>query len=464
MMLVQSWRNWHRRRYLPGRAAFFSEPMSLFGPISRPFLNEATAPVIRRALQRARIVGNFASVQMLVQLAGFASGILLVRQLDQHEFAFFTIANTMQGTMNVLADMGISIGLMSIGGRVWQDRHRFGQLITTANSFRRKLGAAAIVASTPILYWMLSRNGASPSYAAILIGAILLGLLVQFSLGVLAVVPRLRSDVAQIQKIDLTGAVARLIVLVGCAFLFLNAGVAIFVSSMAFFLQFCLLRRYAAGVIDLDAPENPDDRAAMIGFVKNQAANAIFFCLQGQITVFLISFFGTRATSVAEVGALGRLVMIFAVLGQVLTNIFVPAFARCQSAARLRLQYFAIVGGVAACCAVVLAGAAFFPQQFLFILGGKYSHLQRELVLMIVGTVLNLLAGTLWFLNASKGWVAGTWLYIPLTLATQIALIPYIDFSSVRQVLIFNLISAVPNLLLNMVLSYRGFRSFQPAT
>ena len=79
----------------------------------------------------------------------------------------------------------------------------------------------------------------------------------------------------------------------------------------------------------------------MVGFIKNQAANAVFFCLQGQITVFLISFFGSRATSVAEVGALGRLAMIFAVMGQLLTNIFVPAFARCQSAAKLRLQYFA---------------------------------------------------------------------------------------------------------------------------
>jgi O-antigen/teichoic acid export membrane protein len=461
---VQSWRIWHRGRYLVRRAALSPKPMSLFGPISRPLLNEATTPVIRRALQRARMVGNFAFVQVMVQLVGFASGILLVRWLDQTEYAYFTIANTMQGTINVLADMGISIGLISIGGRVWQDRYRFGQLITTAQHFRRRLGVLAILVVTPILYWMLTRNGASTTYAAVLIGAILLGLLVQFSLGVLGVVPRLRSDVSRIQTIDLAGALARLIVLVSCAFLFLNAGVAVLVSSMAFLLQYWMLRRYAAGVIDLNAPENADDRAAMIGFIKNQAANAVFFCLQGQITVFLISFFGSRATSVAEVGALGRLAMIFAVLGQLLMNIFVPAFARCQSAVKLRMQYFAIVGGVAACCAVVIAAAAFFPNPFLFVLGAKYSHLQRELLLMLAGTVMNVLTGTLWVLNASKAWIAGSWLYIPLTLATQIVLIPYTDFSNVSQVLIFNLISTVPNLLLNMVLSYRGFRTFQPAT
>lgn len=446
------------------RAAISPEAMSLFGPISRPLLNEATTPIIRRALQRARIVGNFATAQVLVQLVGFASGILLVRWLDQHEYAYFTIANTMQGTINILADLGVSIGLISIGGRVWQDRHRFGQLIVTANGFRRRIGTAAIITVTPILYWMLTRNGASSQYAAVLIGAIVIGLVAQFSLGVLRVVPQLRSDVSQIQKIDLTGAFARLVVLVCCAFFFLNAGVAVLVSSMAFLLQYWLLRRYAANVIDLKAPENAEDRSAMVGFIKNQAANAAFYCLQGQITVFLISFFGSRATSVAEVGALGRLAMIFAVLGQLLTNIFVPAFARCQDAAKLRLQYFGIVGGVTACCAFVIAAAALFPNQLLFILGDKYSHLQRELLLMIAGTVINMLTGALWFLNASKAWVAGAWLYIPLTLATQIALIPYTDFSSVRQVLIFNLISAVPNLLLNMALSYRGFRTFQPAT
>jgi O-antigen/teichoic acid export membrane protein len=403
--------------------------MSLFGPISRPFLNETTTPIVRRAIQHAKIVGNFAFIQALVQLIGFASGILLVRWLDQNEYAYFTIANTMQGTINVLADMGISIGLMSIGGRVWEDRYRFGQLISTAKHFRWKLGLLAILFVTPILYWMLARNGASSSYAVILIGVIFFGLVIQFSLGILVVIPRLRSDISKIQNIDLIGAVTRLIVLTICLFLFLNAGVAILVSSMVFLLQYWLFRNYAAAVVDLNAPENPKDRAAMIGFIKNQAANAVFFCLQGQITVLLISFFGNRATSVAEVGALGRLAMIFTVLGQVLTNIFVPAFARCQEKTKLRLQYFAIVTGVAACCSAVIAAAALFPDQFLFVLGPKYFHLRHELLLMVTSTVIGVVTGALWFLNASKAWVTGAWLYIPLTLATQIALIPYTDFS-----------------------------------
>jgi O-antigen/teichoic acid export membrane protein len=438
--------------------------MSFFGPISPPILDESSTPIIRRAFHRARIVGNFALVQAGVQVIGFLSGILLVRWLSQREYAYFTIANTMQGTINLLADIGISVGLVSIGGRVWHDRHRFGELINTGLAVRRRLGALAIVVVTPIMYFMLVKNGASNLYSAVLIAVVLAGLVIQLSIGVLSVVPRLRSDIGRIQIIDVTGAIVRLLLLTALLFISLNAGVAVAVASAVFLLQYAMLRHYVTGVVDLSAPANPEDRYEIIRLTRHLAANAVFYCLQGQITIFLISFFAHRVSAVAEVGALGRLAMIFTVLSNLLANVFVPAFARCQSRRKLRWLYAAILGGVVAFSLVVVGFAAIFPEQFLFVLGSKYAHLRYELLLMVGGAVVGSLTGTFWALNASKAWVAGAWLYIPLTLATQIALIPYTNFSSVTGVLMFNLLSAVPNLLLNAVLSYRGFRSFHPAT
>jgi O-antigen/teichoic acid export membrane protein len=435
--------------------------VSFFGSITPPTLDESSTPLIRRALHHAKVVGSFAMVQAIVQFVGFLSGILLVRSLEKHEYAYFTIANTMQGTMNLLADIGISVGLVSIGGRVWQDRHRFGQLINTALGLRKKLGAIAILAITPILFAMLAKNGASISYAALLIALVLVSVLVELSIGVFGVVPRLRSDITVIQRIDLTGAITRLLLLVGLTFVFLNAGVAVAVASATLLLQYALLRRYASKVVDLGAPENAQDRQAIVKLIKHLAANAVFYCLHGQITIFLISFFGRRASAVAEVGALGRLAMIFAVLTNLLTNVFAPAFARCHDLHKLRRLYVGIIGVVTVFSLVVIVGAAAFPSEFLFVLGNKYAHLHRELLLMVGGAVLSALTGTFWALNASKAWVAGSWLYIPLTLVTQIALIPFTDFSSVPGVLIFNIFSAIPNLILNIFLSYRGFRSLQ---
>lgn len=438
--------------------------MGFFGPISPPLLDESSTPVIRRALRRARIVGNFALVQAAVQLIGFLSGILLVRFLSQTEYAYFTIANTMQGTINLLADIGISVGLISIGGRVWQDRHRFGELVNTALAVRRKLGLLAMVVITPIMYWMLIRNGSTPFYAGILIVVVLGGLLVQLSLGVLSVVPRLRSDLGRIQLIDVTGAVTRLFLICVLLTLFMNAGVAVLIATAVLLLQYLMLRKYVDGVVDLNAPENEEDHREIMRLTRHLAANAVFYCVQGQITVFLIGFFAHQASSVAEVGALGRLAMIFSVVSNLLTNVFVPAFARCESRRRLFWLFFAIIGGVAGFSALVVAGAALFPDQFLFVLGNKYAHLHHELTMMVGAAVLNAVAGTLWALNASRAWVAGSWLYIPLTLVTQVALIPSTDFSNVMGVLTFNLLSVIPSLFLNVILSYRGFRRLPLAT
>jgi O-antigen/teichoic acid export membrane protein len=438
--------------------------MSFFVPASTPVLEEASTPILRRAFDQARRIGNYALVQAAVQLIAFTSGILLVRWLPQREYAFFTIANAMQATLMLLADIGISTGLISIGGRIWQDRHRFGQLINTGLAVRRKLALISIIIVAPILVAMLAKNGASAIYTVLLSALVLAGFSVQLSTDVFSVVPRLYSDIARIQKIDFTCAIVRLLLILGLIYLSATAGLAVAIASATFLLQYYLLRTYAARVLDLGAQENPQDRQEIVRLIKKLAANALFYSFQGQITIFLISFFARQTSSVAEVGALGRLAMIFTVLMNMLTNVFVPAFARCQNKPKLRYLYAIIAGGVILFSALVLAGAAFFPEQFLFVLGARYQHLHRELVLIVGVSMITAIAGTLWLLNASKGWIAGSWLYIPLTLATQIALIPFTDFSSVAGVLTFNLISAVPSLLLNLGLTYRGFRNFVPAT
>src|SRR5438132_9424764 len=437
--------------------------MSFLVPVSPPLLDEGSTPILRRAFDHARRIGNYALVQATVQLIAFSSGILLVRWLPQHEYAFYTIANAMQAALMLLADIGISVGLVSIGGRVWQDRYRFGELINTGLAVRRKLAAASVIIVAPILYAMLTKNGASSVYTLLLIVFVLAGFSIQLSVDVFSVVPRLHSDIGRIQKIDFTCAIFRLLLILGLIYFFATAGLAVAIAGAAFLLQYFLLRSYAAKVVDLKANENAEDRHEIVRLIKSLAANAVFYCFQGQITIFLISFFARRAASVAEVGALGRLAMIFTVLTNLLINIFVPAFARCQGKRKLRYLYAAIAGGVILFSAIVLGGAALFPDQFLFVLGNRYTHLHRELLLMVGVAVITALSGTLWLLNASKAWITGAWLYIPLTLATQIALIPFTDFSSVADVLIFNLISSLPSLLLNLALSYRGFRTFAPA-
>jgi O-antigen/teichoic acid export membrane protein len=269
--------------------------MSFFVPVSPPVLDEGSVPIIRRSFDHARRIGSYAVVQVIGQIIAFSSGILLVRWLPQREYAYFTIANSMQATLMLLADIGVSVGLVSIGGRVWQDRHRFGELINTGLAIRKKLAAAAIFIVAPILYAMLTKNGAPASYTFLLIVLVLAGFSIQLSLDIYSVVPRLHSDIGRIQKIDFTCAVARLLLILGLVYLWATAGLAVAIASATFLLQYFLLRSYAAKVIDLKASQNTEDRHEIVRLIKGLAANTLFYCFQGQITVFLISFFARRA-------------------------------------------------------------------------------------------------------------------------------------------------------------------------
>ena len=66
-----------------------------------------------------------------------------------------------------------------------------------------------------------------------------------------------------------------------------------------------------------------------------------------------------------------------------------------------------------------------------------------------------------WGTRALIPLAAATGKSIPTTLATQVALIPFTDFTSVTGILIFNLLSTPRNLLVDVGLSFRGFRGFR---
>ena len=116
----------------------------------------------RKWLGWLRLLAGFVSVQVVIQLFGFLSGILLVQCLIKEQYAYFTIGNSMLAMMNMLADNGISSALSSIGGRICEDAHRFGSLVNTALRLRRFFASAAVLLVSPVLVFMLVNYRAKP--------------------------------------------------------------------------------------------------------------------------------------------------------------------------------------------------------------------------------------------------------------------------------------------------------------
>ena len=95
-------------------------------------------PKYETILNWGKLISITGSAQIIVQILGFASGILIIRLLPVQEYALYTLANTMLGTMTVLADGGISTGVMSQGAKVWQNKVMLGKVLATGLDLRRK--------------------------------------------------------------------------------------------------------------------------------------------------------------------------------------------------------------------------------------------------------------------------------------------------------------------------------------
>ena len=409
-----------------------------------------------KAVYWVKLLSKFVSVELIIQALGFASGILIIRILNKEEYAYFTIANSLQSTMNVLSESGIGSGILLIGGKVWQKPYLFSQLIRTGMQLKYYLGVITVILVLPILLWLLISNGTSFVYTILIILAILIEFYFYLIQGLLVNVPILKSQIKQIQILNIIYASSRLLFL-GVAWLTsFNALTCLCCSTAASIFKTVLLQRWNKGFLEKNISINKDYSQQIKESIRNVIAYSIFFCIQGQITIWLISVFG-QTKSIAEVGALGRLGVIFTVMSSVVSNIVVPRFAKCQSLKLLRLRYFQIMLIYASLSITLLVFSVTFPQELLWILGNKYSHLQKELFLMVFTAMIYSISSVAWSLNNSRGWIKDSWLIIPSTILVQILLLIILDVSNVKGVIIFGLISALPTLLVNFYLNYKGF-------
>ncbi len=388
-------------------------------------------------------VAEFGFVQCWVQLLAGIAGIIVVRTLSKQDYALYVVANTMQGTCNLLADIGIGIGMTSIGGRVWNDRRRLGELVNTAVSMRRLFATSSVSICVPLAAWMLWRNGADVLNTILLCAILVVGVLPQLQATVMRVVPQLHGEYRRLQHLDLGNALLRLALIGFLAISRMNAWLAAAVGAISSWVQMIVTRRWASEHLETTAPIHADDRRELWRLSLRQLPNTLFFCFQGQVTLLILTLVG-NPQGVADIGALGRLSMLLTAFSAAFSNVLAPRFARCQDSSRLPRLYLMLIGAVVLVLWPIVAFAWFFPAPLLWLLGNQYESLQREVGWMVLAGSIAQLSTMMWMLNSSRAWIRfASLLWIPLTLVVQ-AMLPFVlDLSEFHNVLIFQAVSAL---------------------
>ena len=378
------------------------------------------------------------SSQTIIQALTLLSGILVVRLLSIQEYALYTVTNSIMAAMIMLSDGGISSGVLAEGGKVWQDKYRLGRVVATGLKLRKNFAIYSLLVCIPILSYLLFQHGAT--YITIILIAISLipAFLAALSDLLLEAAPKLYQDISPLQKNQILVGTGRLIA-TATLFVFPFTFIAILANGIPRILGNIKLRQLSDKYTIPQKESDPEIRKTILKIVSKVLPGTIYYTISGQITVFIISFFG-NTTSLGQVGALGRLTMVLAVFSSMFNILIVPRFSRLKNEFQLLITtYFKIIVlNIIFLLGVVLLVFA-FSSNLLYILGKQYQNLQLELTLSIAGGCASVLVGYNYSLSASKGWILSPLLSIPIGIVSIIVGISIFNFSTLRGVLYYSL-------------------------
>jgi hypothetical protein len=157
----------------------------------------------------------------------------------------------------------------------------------------------------------------------------------------------------------------------------------------------------------------------------------------------LISIFGSTS-GIAQIGALGRLMVLLMLIQNLLDLLVVPRFARMKdSSGNILLRFWQILGAVI----FILVGITFMvyliPEPILYVLGKDYSDLKYEVLLITISSCISLIAGVINRLASSRGIIPDPRYFLPFVITTQIVILLWlVDYSTVLGVLTFSIFAA----------------------
>ena len=418
----------------------------------------AAHPKFARLFRWVILLSVTSAAQMFIQGIGLLSGLLIIQLVSPKEYALYTLAYAMLGTIAAVADGGVSNGVLANGARTWQSKGALGSVMVTGMNLRKKFSIATFVISLPILFYLLIRHDSGWIVASLIVLALIPAFYALLSEDLLGIPARLNQDMIALQKNSIMANVARLIMLAGTLFFLPFTVIAILANGIPRIWANFRLRKIAEKYADLKAPPDPEVKKDILSMVRRTLPGTLYYCIAGQISIWLISIYG-NTSSIAEIGALGRLAAILTVISSVFGALISPWFARLpNNSTDLLKAFIGICLGSAFFVVVIPALVYMFPTQSLFLLGRNYSNLTHEVFLSALGSCILMMVGFLYSCSIARGWIISPIISIPLSIAAQIIFILMLDLSTTRNVLLCAILNATWGIV--MYSSYFLFRIF----
>jgi O-antigen/teichoic acid export membrane protein len=402
-------------------------------------------------------IAKFAFTQSIVQLATLVAGFLIIRALSKEQYAVYILASAGLGILTALSDSGITSATMSLIGH----RHREAETATryylSARKLRWALFAAATITIIPLWYRLSRIDGTSYWTPVVCCIIVLMAGMCQLNYALAAIVPKLNQAILPLQRIALIANGLRLPVVIAIVWILPNPILFLLSNLMSNFLLAALSQKLNNKNLASGVTAETDTVREIWKRTLPQMPNSIFYCFFAQSALIIIALLG-RDDQVADVGALGRLSVLFGVAMQTMATVVVPRFSRISDPKRLLARYAQTIAVQTSLSLLLFLFALLFPRLLLLILGTSYAGLDHIVKWSVLAALINSLTGTVWNLNASKGWVHWAWITIPLIVTTQIVVGFTVDLTSVRGAIMLSALPMIPAFLFLVAIGFRQLR------
>lgn len=335
-----------------------------------------------------------------------ATGFLLINCLSKEDYATFAIVVAIQSTTGVLVEMGITSSLTALIGTDFEDRSIVGRFMAACKIYRDRLLVLGGVFLLGIFYMAAPDYGWEGGLWLVLWFSVVSALIFQAMGAIYGCVFLMHDRLKEMYVISVASALFRVIMIVGVYLAgYLSAPVALIFGA----LQMCIsgwgAREFAKPYMVRPArgEDLSSEKKAILSQALPRAPSNIFYAFEGQITIFVIGILGATS-SVAELGAISRLGMLFILFRRAGGIIVGPYFAKLQ-AEQVFSRASGFILGSAVFCLITSAFTYLFPELPLLLLGSEYSHLKYEVFLMIFASSLSIITITTFSICVARKYI-----------------------------------------------------------
>jgi O-antigen/teichoic acid export membrane protein len=407
---------------------------------------------------KSGVVLRFLTAQGLTTGLNLLFGLACVRLMLTTEYAKFVVVNGIMGTVLVLMDLSLTSTMVPLVGERVDDRRLIANYVASLRQLSNWMYVLiALGTMVAVPYLVKNRDWSRGTVAAMVAAIVLTTWFMRVGANYFPVMMMTGGRDAW-YKINVAASAGMLVLLLSCwAMHWLGALQAIVINVLGYAYIGGMAYRRVRQSLGMEGRPDREKQKAIVRLALPNMPQGIFFALQGQLSLYLMTFFG-RTKAVASIGALSRLGQIFVIFLLANSLLIEPYFGKMPKE-KLK-KNFTLAVAVAMCIAVsVWSLAAFFPGLLLLALGSQYSGMHYELRLAVGASAINCVTGVLWAINSSRRFVYwwNVGLNIAATFVVQAMFIWKGNLTLLETALWMNLAVNVAALVVNSLASMWGF-------